>query len=284
MSQATIKNNNNKPPQPPLIFFPDILDDYKDDVSAAFFELANASRIAYRLPSNVVRKAISPNKQQQTSTSQQSCIVIHQDESACLQHTGGIVWETCYLLLTYLTTATHDSILPPLGNVLEVGAGCGLLGQGLAKCATRVVLTEHPEAFDNLQANVLRHADTLLDKAPSAKVDCCVLDWLHVDRDVATNTRLLNNGPFDTIVGTDVYFSPRLVGPLLETMQKLSHANTIVYLCVQIRCAVSHRLLLDKAGDYEFDVTNVSEQVCSVKGCEWGSDMECIVLLLTRTK
>jgi predicted nicotinamide N-methyase len=297
-------------PQP--LVFPDVLGnkvDHDDDPSAAFFDLANASYIAYRLSKNVPvncqrsETELSSDKSKETkrqrldtSTSTKSqtsnssdMIIIHQDVSACLQHTGGIVWETCYLLLTYLSHQMKQNN-ERLGDILELGAGCGLLGQGLAVAAAaasnsstrQVVLTEHPEAFDNLQANVLRNHDILCRRAPSVAVDCCVLDWQHVDRDMTTNAHLLRDVPFDTLVGTDVLFSPRLVHPLLQTMKALSHSQTTVYLCVQIRCAEAHGILLRDCGEYGFSVTDISEQVYQVNGCDWGRELECLVLRLTR--
>ena len=56
-------------------------------VANAFFDLANTERISYK---------ITPNSQ----------IVIQQDVNATT-HTGGIVWETSYLLLNYLTKSYH---------------------------------------------------------------------------------------------------------------------------------------------------------------------------------
>lgn len=278
-----------------LLVFPDILKQYPDDVSAAFFELANASQIAYRVPKAAqtsfrVRKDRC-NSQDHLNDSFETCLlVIRQDVSACLQHTGGIVWETCYLLLTYLITKmseAKDSVdlhKEFYGSILEVGAGCGLLGQGLAAGAaatTRIVLTEHPDAIENLLYNLEGNHNVLMQYAPNLSVNACILDWQHVERDIATNICLLEE-PFDTIVGTDVLFSPKLVKPLLHTLHRLSHSQTVVFLCLQVRCAVSHEMLLSKAGDYNFDVMDMSEEVYETEGCHWGREMECLVLRLTR--
>jgi methylase of polypeptide subunit release factors len=119
------------------------------DVSLAFFELANAPTIAYRLPS----------KQQ---------IVLQQDVTACGEHTGGIVWETSFLLLDYLLQlkSTSKEQYQSLGRTLEVGAGCGLLGQVLAaaNCSSEMIVTETEQVLVNLQANLDRNNTT-------AKVD-----------------------------------------------------------------------------------------------------------------
>ena len=247
-----------------ILVFQDLLQSSGDDVSSVFFELANSSRVAYRLESSDESSiGHSPDSVR---------LVIQQDVSACLQHTGGIVWETCYLLLTYLIKSKQT-----LGNVLEVGAGCGLLGQGLVIVSKNVILTECLEAFDNLQNNLQRNKHVLECIAPNVSINCCVLDWL--DRDTAASVFL----PFDTIVGTDVLFSPKLVCPLLQTLQRFSHSNTRIYLCVQIRCPTSHSLFLEKAGSYDLTVSDVTETVLQTNECQWGRDMECLVLLLTRS-
>jgi hypothetical protein len=258
-------------------------DEEESDVSLAFFELANAPTIAYRLPS----------KQQ---------IVLQQDVTACGEHTGGIVWETSFLLLDYLLhlKSTSKEQYQFLGRTIEVGAGCGLLGQVLAaaNCSSEMIVTETEQVLVNLQANLDRNStatkvDTDTTTATSPIRACC-LDWEHFERDAAANNILPHS--CDTILGTDVLFATRFVLPLLQTLQFLSIAasdtseidtdtskRVNIYLCVQIRCAASHELFLEEAPSFGFDVHDISDECFAIPSCAWGRDLECKVFRMTTT-
>jgi len=241
----------------PLIL-QDVLDQYikeeDQDVSLAFFELANAPEIGYRLPDS------------------DSIICIRQDVSACGKHTGGIVWETSYLLLNYLVEAKQT-----LGKILEVGAGCGLLGLVLAALGDNVVMTETREVLVNLQSNLERNRSLL---ARANAVRSCYLDWTKYEEDAVANH--LESHSFDTILGTDVIFSPALVEPLLYTLQYMSHSKTTIYLCVQVRCATSHQMFLDKAASYNFAIQEITDHLDDMPSVKWSQDLECHLFRLQR--
>jgi len=263
------------------------VDDKEENISLAFFELANSPRVGFR--TNFQDGVSSNNSASHGSSSASSAIVVYQDTSACEKHTGGIVWETSYLLLQYLLAAKSE-----LGITLEVGAGCGLLGQVLAAhngLCEKVVMTETEEVMDNLKANVERNQrnqekdngekDISLKKKKkkSARVTTLEveqLDWEHVERDVQRAAHLEPHS-CDTIVGTDVIFSPKLVEPLLKTLRYMSHSRTNIYLCLQERCAVSHQLLLEKAPVYGFDMSEITDELSSIPSCRWGQSLECRV-------
>lgn len=280
---------SSSPASPPPLVFQDVMQQLSEnrteneeeaDVSLSFFELANAPTIAYRLPS---RKQI----------------VLHQDVTACGEHTGGIVWETSFLLLDFLlqlkSTSTEQHQY--LGRTLEVGAGCGLLGQVLAaaNCASEMIVTETAQVLVNLQANLERNSTTgSSSTSRSSPIRACCLDWEHYERDAAANNILPHS--CDTILGTDVLFATRFVRPLLQTLQYLSIApipssataintdttKTVnIYLCVQIRCAASHQLFLDEAPSFGFDVYDISDECFAVPSCAWGRDLECKVFRMT---
>ena len=79
--------------------------------SEMFFELANAKTI------------------------QDGDIVISQDIKEDLDHSGGIIWETSYLLYQYLVhNIQHwEKLVGDKTQLLEIGAGCGYLGCSLGK-------------------------------------------------------------------------------------------------------------------------------------------------------
>lgn len=223
------------------------------------------------------------------------------------QHTGGIIWETSYLLLEYLLLQCNNN--KPgrkLGRVLEVGAGCGLLGLGLAaaSCLDSIVLTEVEPVINNLQQNLEQNVPSIPNKqlihhssATSTHISsvgapaldrmccCCQLDWNDFEKDALVSNGILQRHSYDTVIGTDVLFAPSLVAPLLETLQWATHTNSIIHICVQIRCSVSHELFQTQACNYNLTIENISDQIYKdYPTIEWGRQLECIIFRLTRSK
>jgi predicted nicotinamide N-methyase len=241
-----------------------------DALSLAFFELANAEIVGFRLSAVHLKR-----------NARDWVISARQDSSASSgDHTGKIVWETSYLLLNFLL-ARGDK----LGKILEVGAGCGLLGQVLAasKYAKKVVLTECDAVMENLERNVERNESVLAKKKDKPLAVARQLNWLSPRKDMARFPKDLQEHSFDTIVGTDVVYTPSLVEPLLSTLRIMAHDKTIVYLCLQIRCEDSHKLLLRLASEHHWKVDDISQELSSMPSCSWGLDMECKLLKLTTT-
>lgn len=275
--------------------FPENAEDSDDDddetVSQVFFELANAAQVAYRIR-NVPLSSSSSASMSDISNDR---LLFHQDVAACSQHTGGIIWETSYLLLEYLLdrSAAATDHWPPhqliLGRTLELGAGVGFLGQCLAaeNCCgtTTVLLTETSRVLANLTANLALNQSTLLalrNRNPNDKVHAVALDWTSFRQDAAASNGLIVSGSFDTLLGTDVLFAKALVEPLLATARFISHAHTIWYLCVQIRCATAHTWFLERAPHYGFAVHDITADAVASPRCGWGRAMDCLVFRITR--
>ena len=249
-----------------------------DDVANIFFELANAPLVSYRLLGSKSKGAGNE-------------IVIQQDVAACGQHTGGIVWETAYLLLNFLRSQQLSC-----KSFLEVGAGCGLVGLGVhmapdISISDSVIMTETPLVMKNLRDNLERNyycgnkcgnnndSKRCSKNENKCSLRACTLDWTCCEKDCLVGK--IDPHSIDTIVGTDVVFSTQLVEPLLQTLRYLAHDATVIYLCLQERCKDSHQLLFQKATDHEFLVQDISAQVASTQECEWGKDLECCLLQLT---
>ena len=278
-----------------------------DPVSLAFFELANAPEIAYRvLSKKKMKKQINNNKKRkrklQGEIAEESLLRFHQDTAACLHHTGGIVWETSVLLLQYLLhqfQQQEKSDFPSLGSVIEVGAGCGLLGQGLAaslsseQCRT-IVQTETAQVLVNLQSNLQQNRsiidsnnnnciaeDDLSSSAKQSRIQAYALDWTSYKQD-AQSAQLAAHS-FDTVLGTDVIFNPNLVEPLLQTLAFLCRKpNGVVYICVQERCAASHAQFIRQAPDYGFEVQELTSDLNDIPSCQWGLAVECHLYRLSQ--
>mmetsp|Transcript_26996 Transcript_26996/g.63383 ORF Transcript_26996/g.63383 Transcript_26996/m.63383 type:complete len:393 (-) Transcript_26996:365-1543(-) len=321
-----------------------ILEDEDDTMDArisnVFFELANAPSVSYRLDGAIslsrshpplsklgdlddtdttkaIRDAIG-KKGTNTRLDGNNTIVIHQDVLGAAQnHTGGIVWETSYLLLNYLLSSndwlgTCSKPFTPI-TMLEIGAGCGMLGLALHKAfelgvlernndgnghnasgvlsSSRVILTETNEVIENLRGNLELNypspsSEETTEKPPPVsknQVSVEQLDWTRFQEDCALAK--INAHSIDCIVGTDVVFSTRFVLPMLETLRFLSHSRTVIYLCLQERCRDSHRLLLQEATGYGFRVDDISETVYQderlARFCSFGRALECKLFRFT---
>ncbi|CAE8598220.1 unnamed protein product, partial [Polarella glacialis] len=235
----------------------------KGDTSEKLFELANRP---------AVRVAVAGGH-----------VEVVQDHGS-LEHSGGVVWETAYFLLRYLQTQVlpgmkKGSRQQPL-RVVEVGAGCGLLGLALARLGCDVLLTEQPLALPNLKANT-KASNTAAQVAGGSKAKAAQLSW----GDQADVTAVCAEGPFDLVVGTDVVFATRLVRPLLETIAELLKAQQgpnearqlHCWLCLQKRDADAHELLLKEAPKL-FQVEELSFE--GLPGFEAAVELECLLLHL----
>lgn len=241
------------------------------DVANVFFELANSPLISYRINDTMD-------------------IRIRQDVEACGEHTGGIVWETSFLLLNYLRSlkmgdgTTNQSKYPCGKRLVEVGAGCGMLGLGIyhSKLAKQVVMTETDQVLANLKENMaanFKKGKKRTKKGAESNVDrlrACALDWTRCEEDCQKAG--IDPHSADMIVGTDVVFSMRFVDPLLKTLRYLAKDTCTILLCLQERCKDSHELLLSRAKYHDLSVKDISVEVTSIPSCEWGKDLECCVL------
>jgi hypothetical protein len=312
-----------------------------DVVSNVFFELANAPSVSYRLEApqsprspapirsskdegendKIDNSATEPTNDVDATTIKKTpasnTIVIQQDVLGAAQtHTGGIVWETSYLLLNYLLSSTEWLSACNTGTanasrtVLEIGAGCGMLGLSLHKAfelgiigdsdkgsafsSSRVVVTETNEVMDNLRKNFEQNYPLPSSEGSTTttgwvtnlqahRLSVEELDWTRCKEDCSRAK--IEARSVDCIVGTDVVFSTRFVQPMLETMQFLSHPHTVIYLCLQERCKDSHKLLLGEATNYGFCVEDISEAVYNdealAHSCGFGRTLECKLLKFT---
>jgi predicted nicotinamide N-methyase len=147
--------------------------------------------------------------------------------------TGSFVWPTALPLLERIQT---DFFLLDDGRkttkrerrlrVLELGAGCGLLGMGLAATGcVDVVLTDHSRAIAWLQGNVEINRELLGGCATVAP-----LGWGDQEESSLLEAQQQQR-PFDLIVGSDIVYDQSKHAELVETMKYFSVAgNAPVYI------------------------------------------------------
>ncbi|OLP92500.1 Protein N-lysine methyltransferase METTL21A [Symbiodinium microadriaticum] len=208
-----------------------------------------------------------------------SFVEVAQDRST-QEHSGGVVWETAFFLLRYLQQAIIPGLRRSEGRplrVVELGAGCGLLGLGLSRLGCEVVLTEQHVAMENLVRNV-EAANKSLQGEDFVPAEALELDW----GSEANMTAVRSKGSFDLVVGSDIVFASRLVQPLILTIRTLlkGSSSATCWLCLQRRDPDAHALLLVEAGKH-FKVQEHSFAGCD--GLEAACELECILLCLKLT-
>mmetsp|Transcript_16685 Transcript_16685/g.56371 ORF Transcript_16685/g.56371 Transcript_16685/m.56371 type:complete len:418 (-) Transcript_16685:58-1311(-) len=140
--------------------------------------------------------------------------------------TGLGVWSASLVLARWLSA---EALAFAEKRVVELGAGCGVGGLGLAAAAptATVALTDaHPETMDNLRHNVALLLETDAAQATAAvladadehvsgkrRVAALSLDWDHCDA---------WKGPrFDAVVGADLVYSDDVVPALAKALVAL---------------------------------------------------------------
>lgn len=195
-----------------------------EDSATALFELANATHVVFGVGGHD--------------------LTIQQDPAVV--GTGGCVWETSYLMAQWLRPqlaarqAAHGR-----QRLLEVGAGCGLLGIAAAHMECEVLLTEQASAMANLRANVEANPPPGSGSS-GGTARALELSWTSA-ADVAAAAA---SGPWDVLTGTDVVYKAELVAPLLDALRRCATSTSVVYLCLQRRDADAHAKLLRLAPCY----------------------------------
>lgn len=122
--------------------------------------------------------------------------------------------------------------------MIELGAGCGLAGFGMALLGGDVTTTDQAEVLPLLMRNVERNRSWISqsnsDSDSVGSITVAELDWGNKEHIKAVEP------PFDYIVGTDIVYSEHLLQPLMETITALSGPKTKILLGYEIRSTTVH--------------------------------------------
>ncbi|KAL1323582.1 uncharacterized protein [Arachis hypogaea] len=137
-------------------------------------------------------------------------------------------------------------------RVIELGAGCGVSGFGMALLGCDVIVTDQKEVLPLLQRNVERNISRVMQKNPESfgSIKVAELQWGDESHIKAVDP------PFDYIIGTDVVYVEHLLEPLLQTILALSGPRTTILLGHEIRSTCVHEKMLEM-WKQNFDVKNV---------------------------
>lgn len=164
--------------------------------------------------------------------------------------TGLSVWGTAKPLLKHL----KEHVLPSFQEkklalrVLELGAGTGVVGMGLASSEKlKVVLTDHSDAIDWLSQNVEMNRKLLGDRAMVVP-----LTW--GDERHISNILSMPEPNFDFIVGSDLTYNPNSHEALLMTLKRLSIDESLPAFLGFPPRSLSEERFLELLRDEGFDV------------------------------
>lgn len=142
--------------------------------------------------------------------------------------TGFSLWLGSQVLLDYMESMESKLEVPLKGSrIIELGAGMGLLGLGLAQCGANVVLTDVPRITPLLELNMAMNFHNPYDNPQQAEtLSCCprvqVLRW-GSRRDIQ---RILNTTtPIDYVIGSEIVYDPSVHHSLLLTLHGLVFAH-----------------------------------------------------------
>jgi hypothetical protein len=238
-------------------------------VSDAYFTLANEKEVRYNLSASSA-----------VYTSESKSVVVRQDQNI-ENSTGGIIWETSYILALWLeakekgeaATAAVKSEPLPLKRVLELGSGAGMLGLILSRMTSvkSVALSDCHEVMDLLKGNATRN--------DFKNVSVQLLRWDQCEDDIQAAAGSLEKNSFDLIVATDVVFCVELVEPLLNTRAVLlkdkddsddenssdggNGGGGVCYVCMQVRCEDAFNFFV-KQSEELFIVENLTSDLEAV--------------------
>ncbi|KAM0013876.1 putative lysine methyltransferase, S-adenosyl-L-methionine-dependent methyltransferase [Helianthus debilis subsp. tardiflorus] len=181
------------------------------------------------------------------------------------KHLGTTVWDASMVLVKYLKNCRKGRFSPSKlkgKRVIELGAGCGVAGFGMAMLGCDVVSTDQVEVLPLLMRNVERNTSRIMQMNPDAdsigSITAAELSWGNDD-----HIRALDP-PFDYIIGTDVVYAEHLLEPLLHTMLALSGPKTTILIGYEIRSTNVHEQMI-QLWKKHFEVKTVPKSKMDIK-------------------
>eukprot|EP01112_Ceratiomyxa_fruticulosa_P023001 TRINITY_DN8616_c0_g1_i1.p1 TRINITY_DN8616_c0_g1~~TRINITY_DN8616_c0_g1_i1.p1 ORF type:complete len:277 (-),score=61.32 TRINITY_DN8616_c0_g1_i1:8-838(-) len=176
----------------------------------------------------------------------ETSIVIQQDP---LQERGYRLWKAAHYFIRFLQAPKYVSVDMFVGKrVIEIGAGTGLAGLGVACLGANVILTDLPSVLKILEINVEANRNRVEDR--------CVVSPLVWGEDCSSL-----GPPFDFVIASDVLYTQESHKPLLKTLCALSDQNTTVIMAYERRRKINDKFFKLVRKFFEFKVISAKELV-----------------------
>ncbi|XP_010829770.1 PREDICTED: protein-lysine methyltransferase METTL21E [Bison bison bison] len=139
---------------------------------------------------------------------------------------GAVVWPSALVLCYFLETNVKQYNLVDK-NVIEIGAGTGLVSIVASLLGAHVTATDLPELLGNLQYNISRNTKTKAKHLPQVKE----LSWgVALDKNFPRAS--IN---FDYILAADVVYAHPFLEELLVTFDHLCKETTVILWVMKFR-------------------------------------------------
>eukprot|EP00026_Physarum_polycephalum_P014095 Phypoly_transcript_14569.p1 GENE.Phypoly_transcript_14569~~Phypoly_transcript_14569.p1 ORF type:complete len:200 (+),score=23.42 Phypoly_transcript_14569:359-958(+) len=148
-------------------------------------------------------------------------ITIHQSEEP-----DSTLWDASVVLSRYLCTL--DQNLLSKKRVVELGAGCGLVGVIAAKQGADVIITDMQEYIPLINQNI--NANLQLVGQNGGSAIAATLDWGNLDK---IQTKF--SPPVDYILGSDIVYALQGFEDLVKTLNCLADSKTEVLIAYEHR-------------------------------------------------
>uniref|UniRef100_A0A8C6QZX8 Methyltransferase like 21E n=1 Tax=Nannospalax galili TaxID=1026970 RepID=A0A8C6QZX8_NANGA len=139
---------------------------------------------------------------------------------------GAVVWPSALILCYFLETHAKQFNMVDK-NVIEIGAGTGLVSIVASLLGARVTATDLPELLGNLQYNISRNTKMKCKHLPQVKE----LSWgVALDENFPKSSN-----DFDYILAADVVYAHPFLEELLITFDHLSKEVTTILWAMKFR-------------------------------------------------
>ncbi|XP_060047833.1 putative methyltransferase-like protein 21E isoform X2 [Erinaceus europaeus] len=147
---------------------------------------------------------------------------------------GAVVWPSALVLCYFLETNVKQYNMADK-NVIEIGAGTGLVSIVASLLGAQVTATDLPELLGNLQYNISHNTKAKSKHPPQVKE----LSWgvgldQHFPRATCT---------FDYILAADVVYAHPFLDQLLLTFQHLCKETTVILWAMRFRLDKENRFV-----------------------------------------
>ncbi|XP_031501859.1 uncharacterized protein LOC116265414 isoform X2 [Nymphaea colorata] len=164
------------------------------------------------------------------------------------KHLGTTLWDASMVFVKFLEKNCRKGQFCAEKlkgkRVVELGAGCGLAGFGMAILGCDVISTDQVEVLPLLMRNVERNTSRITQatgnscSASFGSIEVAELDWGNQDHIRAVDP------PFDYIIGTDIVYAEHLLEPLFMTILSLSGPRTTIMLGNELRSTTLHEKMM----------------------------------------
>lgn len=167
---------------------------------------------------------------------------------------GGIFWDGSFFITKYLI----ENIFPQkdIKNIIELGSGTALPSIASLIKGYHVVVTDIPKLIPFVNDIINMNKDLYSKDSKSEVVE---LSW-EKKEDIKNAKKLVENGTYDVIIGSEVIYLDELFDDLIYTLRELSNEKTIILFSYKVRLQSMIDEFIEKVSKY-FELIDIDYEV-----------------------